>query len=120
MEIQDRAATCSGASAVTDKRVKRGGQQCNFYIYYKVDDEEVPTALRLEEYQDEAEYGWVLLAAAPEGRRACGCGCGGSGRRRRDGGGRGRVGVRFYRAGARGRPRFLGTVDENERRDFLM
>ena len=51
---------------VTDKRVKRGGQQCNFYIYYEVDDEEVPTALRLEEYEDEAEYGWVLLAAAPE------------------------------------------------------
>ena len=42
---------------VTDKRVKRGGQQCNFYIYYEVDD---------EEYEDEAEYGWVLLAAAPE------------------------------------------------------
>ena len=92
--------------------------QCNFYIYYKVDDEEVPTALRLDEYEDEAEYGWVLVAPRRPRRplqvRA---------RVRRvrsttppDGG----VGVRFYRAGARGRPRFLGTVDENERRDFLM
>ena len=61
---------------VTDRRVKRGGQQCNFYIYYKVDDEEVPTALRLEEYEDEAEYGWVLLAAAPE---AAGAGAGAAG-----------------------------------------
>ena len=61
---------------VTDKRVKRGGEQCNFYIYYEVDDEEVPTALRLQEYEDEAEYGWVLLAAAPE---AAGAGAGAAG-----------------------------------------
>ena len=99
---------------VTDKRVKRGawrgGQQCNFYIYYEVDD---------EEYEDEAEYGWVLLAAAPEAAAV--------GRRVRAGAAgvrsttpRWRCRCTFLRAGARGRPRFLGTVDENERRDFLM
>ena len=37
---------------------------------------EVPTALRLQEYEDEAEYGWVLLAAAPE---AAGAGAGAAG-----------------------------------------
>ena len=54
------------------------GEQCNFYIYYEVDDEEVPTALRLDEYEDEAEYGWVLLAATPEAA-AAGAGAGAAG-----------------------------------------
>ena len=36
----------------------------------------MPTALRLQEYEDEAEYGWVLLAAAPE---AAGAGAGAAG-----------------------------------------
>ena len=40
------------------------GEQFNFYIYYEVDDDEVPTALRLEEYNIEREGGWVLLEAA--------------------------------------------------------
>ena len=30
----------------TDGRIKRSGEQCNFYIYYEVDHDEVPTALR--------------------------------------------------------------------------
>jgi hypothetical protein len=38
--------------------------QCNFFVYYEVDDDEVPTALRLEEYGIEGEGGWVLLEAA--------------------------------------------------------
>ena len=68
------------------------------------DDEEVPTALRLDEYEYETEYGWVLLAATPEAA-AADAGAGAAAVRSttgRDGGGRG-VGVRFYRAGARGR-----------------
>jgi hypothetical protein len=48
----------------TDGRIKRSGEQCNFYIYYEVDDDEVPTALRLEEYDIDDEGGWVLLEAA--------------------------------------------------------
>ena len=31
---------------VFDGRTKRGGQQCNFYIHYEVDDDEVPTVLQ--------------------------------------------------------------------------
>ena len=50
---------------MTAVQTKRSGEQCNFYIFYEVDDEEVPTALRLEEYGVDAECGWVLLEAAP-------------------------------------------------------
>ena len=32
--------------------------------YYQVDDDEVPTALRLEEYDGEDDYAWLLLEAA--------------------------------------------------------
>ena len=49
---------------VFDGRTKRSasGEQCNFYIFYEVDDEEVPTGLRLDEYGAEDEFGsWVLL-----------------------------------------------------------
>ena len=49
---------------VTDGRIKRNGDACNFYVFYEVDDDEVPTALRLEEYggEEDEEYGsWVLL-----------------------------------------------------------
>ena len=35
---------------VFDGRTKRGGQQCNFYIHYEVDDDEVPTVLQLAEH----------------------------------------------------------------------
>ena len=38
--------------------------QCNFYVWYEVDDEEQPTALRLEEYDGHDECAWVLLEAA--------------------------------------------------------
>ena len=38
-------------------------EQCNFYVYYQVDDDEVPTALRLEEYDGEDECAWLLLEA---------------------------------------------------------
>ena len=34
---------------------------------HEVDDEEVPTALGLEEYGREDEFGWVLLEAAAVG-----------------------------------------------------
>jgi hypothetical protein len=37
--------------------------QCNFYVFYEVDDDEVPTALRLEEYGVNEECDWVLLEA---------------------------------------------------------
>ena len=47
-----------------DGRVKRNGEQCNFFVFYEVDDEIVATALRLEEYGSEAEFGWVLLEKA--------------------------------------------------------
>ena len=46
---------------VFDGRTKRGGQQCNFYIHYEVDDDEVPTVLQLAEYDGEDEGCWVLL-----------------------------------------------------------
>jgi hypothetical protein len=49
---------------ITDARIKRNGNQCNFKIFYEVDDEEVPTSLRLDEYGAEDEFGWVLLEAA--------------------------------------------------------
>ena len=44
-----------------DARVKRGGGQCNFYIHYEVDDEEVATVLQLTEYGGEDEHAWLLL-----------------------------------------------------------
>ena len=37
--------------------------QCNFYVYYEIDDDEVPTALGLEDYGSNEEGGWVLLEA---------------------------------------------------------
>ena len=46
---------------VFDGRTKRGGQQCNFYIHYEVDDDEVPTVLPLEAYGIDEECGWWLL-----------------------------------------------------------
>ena len=50
---------------ITDGRIKRSGEQCNFFVYYEVDDDEVPTALRLEEYGAAEEFGsWVLLEAS--------------------------------------------------------
>jgi hypothetical protein len=48
---------------ITDGRIKRSGAQCNFYIYYDFDGEEVATALSLDEYNGEGQYAWVLLAA---------------------------------------------------------
>ena len=44
-----------------DGRIKRGGVTTNFYVYYEVDDDEVPTALSLEEYGGEDEGSWLLL-----------------------------------------------------------
>ena len=45
---------------VYDGRTKRSGMQCNFYIYYEMDDDELPTALRLQEYaSSQEEGGWV-------------------------------------------------------------
>ena len=49
---------------VHDGRTKRGGEQCNFYVYYEIDDDEVPTALRLNEYDGDDEFSWVLLEPA--------------------------------------------------------
>ena len=48
---------------MTDGRVKRDGTQCNFYIYYEVDDEEVATALRLDEYSVDTPCSWDLGVA---------------------------------------------------------
>ena len=43
-------------------RPERGGQQCNFFIHYEVDDDEAPTVLQLAEYEAGGEEGcWVLL-----------------------------------------------------------
>ena len=46
-----------------DGRIKRSSKCCNFYIYYEVDDDEVPSALSLDEYGSEDEGGWLLLEA---------------------------------------------------------
>ena len=46
-------------------RTKRSGLQCNFYVWYEVDDEEEPTALRLEEYDGDDDCAW----GAARGRR---------------------------------------------------
>ena len=42
--------TRRAATSRTGARTKRGGQQCNFYIHYEVDDDEVPTVLQLAEH----------------------------------------------------------------------
>ena len=55
---------------VADGRIKRNGEACNFYVFYDVDDDEVPTALRLEDYggEDDDEHGsWVLLESTAGG-----------------------------------------------------
>ena len=44
-------------------RIKRSSKCCNFYIYYEVDDDEVPSVLSLDEYGSEDEGGWLLLEA---------------------------------------------------------
>ena len=46
-----------------DGRIKRGGKATNFYIYYEVDDDEVPTALDLDDY-DGDDGSWLLLEVA--------------------------------------------------------
>ena len=51
---------------VFDGRTKRSGLQCNFYVWYEVDDEEEPTALRLEEYDGDDDCAWVLLEAVAD------------------------------------------------------
>ena len=56
---------------VTDSHIKRNGEACNFYVFYEVDDDEMPTALRLEDYgsEDDDEYGsWVLLESTARAR----------------------------------------------------
>ena len=58
----------SGQSKVnTDGRIKRGGKTTNFYVHYEVDDDEVATALSLNEYGGDDESSWLLLepVAAP-------------------------------------------------------
>ena len=49
---------------VYDGRIKRTNMQCNFYLWYEVDDEEVPTALRIKEHGGVDGGAWVLLVAA--------------------------------------------------------
>ena len=61
----------SGQSKVnTDGRIKRGGKTTNFYVHYEVDDDEVATALSLNEYGGDDEDFPVTTARA--GRCACG------------------------------------------------
>ena len=43
--VLQRRAACLRGSRVDGRT--RSGEQCNFYIFYEVDDEEAPTALRL-------------------------------------------------------------------------
>ena len=46
----------SGQSKVnTDGRIKRGGKTTIFYVHYEVDDDEVATALSLNEYGGDDE-----------------------------------------------------------------
>ena len=59
--VPGRAAAAAAAGRQVDGRIKRGGQTCNFYVYYEVDDDEVPSALSLDDYDAEGEGGWVLL-----------------------------------------------------------
>ena len=40
---------------------------CNFFVYYEIDDDEVPSALSLDDYGSDADGGWVLLEAVAEG-----------------------------------------------------
>ena len=42
---------------------KRGGKATNFYVYYEVDDDEVPTALDLGDYNGDDDGSWLLLEA---------------------------------------------------------
>ena len=35
----------------------------NFYVYYEVDDDEVPTALDLGDYNGDDDGSWLLLEA---------------------------------------------------------
>ena len=39
-------------------------EKVNFIIHYEIDDDEVKTVLRLEEYDLDDECGWVLLESA--------------------------------------------------------
>ena len=47
-----------------DKRITWSGLITNFYIHYEVDDDTVPTALGLDEYDGTSTFSWVLLEAA--------------------------------------------------------
>jgi len=50
---------------ITDGRIKRSGNNCNFYVHYDVDDDSVPSALALNDYGIDGEGGWLLLDALP-------------------------------------------------------
>ena len=43
----------------------------NFHIYYEIDEDEVKTVLRADEYDGEGEGSWVLLEATG-GEAMCG------------------------------------------------
>ena len=49
-----------------DGRVKRGGASTNFFIHYEVDDDEVPTALNIDDYDGHEDGAWLLLEAVAE------------------------------------------------------
>ena len=44
-----------------DRRREMDGEVINLFNHYEIDDEDIKTVLRVEEYGDNGECGWVLL-----------------------------------------------------------
>ena len=56
--------TQRNVSPYISKTIEGKKEKVNFYVHYDVDDDEVKTVLRVSEYGESDEMGWVLLEAS--------------------------------------------------------
>ena len=45
------------------RRTVEKGKPANFFVYYEIDEDEVKTVLRADEYDGDGDGSWVLLEA---------------------------------------------------------
>ena len=56
--------TQRNVSPYISKTIEGKKEKVNFYVHYDVDDDEVKTVLRVSEYSESDEMGWLLLEAS--------------------------------------------------------
>ena len=62
--IENRTRECAKIipeRRVHDGRTKRGGEQCNFFVYYEIDEDISKHVLKLNTYGGDGIDSWVLL-----------------------------------------------------------